>query len=73
MLKRTALTHVVNAENALRAMEEDLKKLRESILEPALSSPFIPLEVQLSSIRRGIERLKSSQRSTCVLPEVSLV
>lgn len=71
--QRLALTHVVNAEYALKAMEEDLKKVRERSLGPALSSPFIPLEVQMNSIRSGVERLKSNQRSTCVPPEASRV
>jgi len=59
--RQRALAHVVAALNALQGLNEQVEELRERVAEPSFTEEEMPLEVQVRSIQRGIQRLEESQ------------
>ncbi|KAJ3906876.1 hypothetical protein F5879DRAFT_796791 [Lentinula edodes] len=59
--RKKALAHVVSALQILRALSNDMEDMRERMMFPELVGSQIPLEVQISSIQHGIERLRESK------------
>ncbi|KAJ3755618.1 hypothetical protein EV360DRAFT_96087 [Lentinula raphanica] len=59
--RKQALAHVVSALQILRALSEDMEDMRERMMMPELVGSQIPLEVQISSVQHGLNRLKDSK------------
>ncbi|KAJ3887523.1 hypothetical protein GG344DRAFT_55565 [Lentinula edodes] len=59
--RKKALVHVVSALQVLRALSNDMEDMRERMMMPELVGLQIPLEVQISSIQHGVERLRESR------------
>ncbi|KAH7868344.1 uncharacterized protein C8R40DRAFT_1027372, partial [Lentinula edodes] len=59
--RKQALAHVVSALQILRALGEDMEDMRERMIMPDLVGSQIPLEVQISSIQLGVQRLRDSK------------
>ncbi|KAJ3822678.1 hypothetical protein F5880DRAFT_1624104 [Lentinula raphanica] len=59
--RKQALAHVVSALQILRALSDDMESMRERMVMPELVGSQIPLEVQISSIQHGLERLRDSK------------
>lgn len=60
--RKQALIHVVSALHTLRSMSSDVEDLRERAVASDLVSSAIPVEVHMSSIQAGLERLKQGRR-----------
>ncbi|KAJ3528845.1 hypothetical protein NM688_g7937 [Phlebia brevispora] len=54
--------HVGNSAQAVQTLTEDLEDLRARVAVPALVEERIPVEVQLRSIKTGLERLVMGRR-----------
>ncbi|KAJ3899392.1 hypothetical protein F5879DRAFT_776125, partial [Lentinula edodes] len=59
--RKQALAHVISALQILRALSDDMEDMREKMMMPHLVGSQIPLEVQISSIQHGLERLRDSK------------
>ncbi|KAJ3768738.1 hypothetical protein FB446DRAFT_649935 [Lentinula raphanica] len=59
--RKQALAHVVSALQILRALSDDMQDMRERMVMPELVGSQIPLEVQISSIQHGLQRLRDSK------------
>ena len=64
-----ALVHVVSAWQTLQTMAEDMESLREGVATPELVGGSIPIEMQIQSLRGGLERLKRRRRDAKQLEE----
>ena len=70
-----ALAHVVASLETLRSLGEDVEDLRERVAAPELVGDIIPVEVQISSIKSGLDRLtakkyQNKQREQSVIGKV---
>ncbi|KAJ3727950.1 hypothetical protein C8R42DRAFT_573213 [Lentinula raphanica] len=59
--RKQALAHVVSALQILRALSDDMEDMRERMVMPKLVGSQIPIEVQISSIQHGLQRLRDSK------------
>ncbi|KAJ3965795.1 hypothetical protein EV361DRAFT_810106 [Lentinula raphanica] len=59
--RNQALAHVVSALQILRSLSDDMENMRERMVMPDLVGTQIPLEVQVSSIQHGLQRLRDSK------------
>ncbi|KAJ3722256.1 hypothetical protein C8R42DRAFT_695930 [Lentinula raphanica] len=59
--RKQALAHVASALQILRALSDDMEDMRERMVMPELVGSQIPLEVQISSIQHGLQRLRDSK------------
>ncbi|KAJ3926979.1 MAG: hypothetical protein NXY57DRAFT_1051177 [Lentinula lateritia] len=59
--RKQALAHVASALQILRALSDDMEDMRERMIMPDLVGSQIPLEVQISSIQHGLQRLRDSK------------
>ncbi len=57
-----ALRHLYEALHMLHEMSANIDALREHVSEPALLGSSIPPEVHIKSIKKGLERLETSNR-----------
>ncbi|KAK0469602.1 uncharacterized protein EV420DRAFT_1256776 [Desarmillaria tabescens] len=60
--REKALRHVYSELHKLHEMSGNIEVLREHVSEPALLGSFVPPEVHIKSIKKGLERLETSNR-----------
>jgi hypothetical protein len=56
--RHRARAHVVGALQVLESMAKEIDKFRERVAAPELVGDAIPIDVQMKSIRSGLDRLK---------------
>ncbi|KAH7904839.1 hypothetical protein BJ138DRAFT_1165861 [Hygrophoropsis aurantiaca] len=56
--RKRALAHVTGAIHTLRSMDKDIENLRERVAAPEVRGGQVPLDVHITSIQHGLERLK---------------
>lgn len=56
-----ALAHIVAASQALQAMDEDMRDLRDRVAAPEWIGDNIPVEVHIKAIQNGLERLEGNR------------
>ncbi|KAK0446284.1 hypothetical protein EV421DRAFT_1793523 [Armillaria borealis] len=60
--REKALRHLYETLHMLHEMSANIEALREHVSEPALLGSSIPPEVHIKSIKKGLERLETSNR-----------
>jgi len=59
--RERALVHVVATLETLRALKADIVELRRRVGTPKLAGVKLPIDIQIQSIKAGMERLKEGQ------------
>jgi len=66
------LARVVAALQTLQAMSADMEDLRERVARPALAGSKIPVDVHMTSIKLGLERLREERARAQELDEAAM-
>ena len=59
--RRKALVHVAATLETLHTLDADMEELRTKVAAPNIVGDKIPIEVQIKSIKAGVDRLKEGQ------------
>lgn len=61
MYREQARLHVEAALTTLKGMRAEMKVLRETVSKPVIEDSRIPVQVQMKSIRSGLEKLQAGK------------
>jgi len=65
--RRKALLHVVATLETLHTLDADMEELRTNVAAPDIVGDEIPIEVQIKSIKAGVDRLKEGQMKASLM------
>lgn len=69
--RRSAVGHIAATMHTLTAVEEELSELRDKLSASEIAGTHVPVEVQIASIARSVERLRARRRPQVSGPKVA--